>query len=180
MTANQNLIIAGVPADQKAVIEEIARNHGLIDDSHTEQRKNSMACVALPTCPLAMAEAERYLPSLIEKTEALLAKHGISDDNIIMRVVGCPNGCGRAMLAEAGLVGKGPGKYNVYLGGNREGTRIPKLYLENVGEDVYLDAFDKLIGQWASERNEGECFGDFVIRKGIVAEVKVSVTDFHA
>ncbi|KTG22181.1 sulfite reductase subunit beta [Pseudoalteromonas sp. XI10] len=180
MTANQNLIIAGVPADQKAVIEEIARNHGLIDDSHTEQRKNSMACVALPTCPLAMAEAERYLPSLIEKTEALLAKHGISDDNIIMRVVGCPNGCGRAMLAEAGLVGKGPGKYNVYLGGNREGTRIPKLYLENVGEDVYLEAFDKLIGQWASERNEGECFGDFVIRKGIVAEVKVSVTDFHA
>jgi len=180
MTANQNLIIAGVPADQKAVIEEIARNHGLIDDKDTEQRKNSMACVALPTCPLAMAEAERYLPSLIEKTEALLAKHGIPDDSIIMRVVGCPNGCGRAMLAEAGLVGKGPGKYNVYLGGNLEGTRIPKLYLENVGEDVYLDAFDKLIGQWASERNDGECFGDFVIRKGIVAEVKVSVTDFHA
>ena len=86
MTANQNLIIAGVPADQKAVIEEIARNHGLIDDGDTEQRKNSMACVALPTCPLAMAEAERYLPSLIEKTEALLAKHGIPDDSIIMRL----------------------------------------------------------------------------------------------
>lgn len=180
MTANQNLIIAGVPADQKATIEQIAREHGLIDDTHTEQRKNSMACVALPTCPLAMAEAERYLPTLIEQTEALLAKHDVANDDIILRVVGCPNGCGRAMLAEIGLVGKGPGKYNIYLGGNREGTRVPKLYLENVSEDVYLPALDELICQWAKEREEQECFGDFVIRKGIVAEVKVSKTDFHA
>ncbi|MDK2598094.1 assimilatory sulfite reductase (NADPH) hemoprotein subunit [Pseudoalteromonas obscura] len=180
MTANQNLIIAGVAEEDKAEIEKIAREHGLIDDSHTEQRKSSMACVALPTCPLAMAEAERYLPELVEKTEALLVKHSIPNDDIIMRVVGCPNGCGRAMLAEVGFVGKGPGKYNVYLGGNREGTRVPKLYLENVSEDVYLPALDELIGQWAGERQEQECFGDFVIRKGIVAEVKVSKTDFHA
>ncbi len=185
MTANQNLIVAGVPADQKDIIEKIAREHGLIDDNHTEQRKNSMACVSYPTCPLAMAEAERYLPSLIEKTEALLTKHDIANDNIILRVVGCPNGCGRAMLAEIGLVGKGPGKYNVYLGGNREGTRVPKLYLDNVAEDVFLPALDELIGSWAKERltlenNEHECFGDFVIRKQIVAEVKVSKTDFHA
>ncbi|RZM84470.1 sulfite reductase subunit beta [Pseudoalteromonas rubra] len=180
MTANQNLIIAGVPAEQKAEIEQLAREHGLIDDTHTEQRKNSMACVSLPTCPLAMAEAERYLPDLIEKTEVILAKHGIADDDIILRVVGCPNGCGRAMLAEIGFVGKGPGKYNVYLGGNRAGTRIPKLYLENVGEEVYLPALDELIGQWAKERQPDECFGDFVIRKEIVAEVKVSKTDFHA
>ncbi|KZX02271.1 sulfite reductase subunit beta [Pseudoalteromonas luteoviolacea] len=180
MTANQNLIIAGVAEEDKAQIEQIAREHGLIDDTHTEQRKSSMACVAMPTCPLAMAEAERYLPDLVEKTEALLAKHEIANDDIILRVVGCPNGCGRAMLAEVGLVGKGPGKYNVYLGGNREGTRVPKLYLENVGEETYLPALDELIGQWASERNEQECFGDFVIRKGIVAEVKVSKTDFHA
>ncbi|MCG7550845.1 assimilatory sulfite reductase (NADPH) hemoprotein subunit [Pseudoalteromonas sp. Of7M-16] len=180
MTANQNLIIAGVAEEDKAEIEKIAREHGLIDDSHTEQRKSSMACVALPTCPLAMAEAERYLPELVEKTEALLVKHSIPNDDIIMRVVGCPNGCGRAMLAEVGFVGKGPSKYNVYLGGNREGTRVPKLYLENVSEDVYLPALDELIGQWAGERQEQECFGDFVIRKGIVAEVKVSKTDFHA
>ena len=180
MTANQNLIIAGVPAEQKAEIEKIAYEHGLIDDSHTNQRKASMACVSLPTCPLAMAEAERYLSDLVEKTEALLDKHNVADDDIIMRVVGCPNGCGRAMLAEVGLVGKGPGKYNVYLGGNREGTRVPKLFLENVSEDVYVPALDELIGQWSKERNNGECFGDFVIRKGIVAEVKVSKTDFHA
>lgn len=180
MTANQNLIIAGVEPEQKAIIEQLARDHGLIDDSHTEQRKSSMACVSLPTCPLAMAEAERYLSELVEKTEAILAKHEISDDDIILRVVGCPNGCGRAMLAEIGFVGKGPGKYNVYLGGNREGTRVPKLYLENVGEDKFLPALDELIGSWAKEREQGECFGDFVIRKQIVAEVKVSKTDFHA
>jgi sulfite reductase (NADPH) hemoprotein beta-component len=180
MTANQNLIIAGVAPEQKALIEQLAFDHGLIDDTHTAQRFNSMACVSLPTCPLAMAEAERYLPELIEKTEEILNKHNITNDDIIMRVVGCPNGCGRAMLAEIGLVGKGPGKYNIYLGGNRAGTRVPKLYLENVGEDVYLPALDTLIGQWAKERLDGECFGDFTIRTGIVAEVKVSKTDFYA
>lgn len=180
MTANQNLIIAGVAAEDKVQIEQIAREHGLIDGKHSEQRKNSMACVSLPTCPLAMAEAERYLPGLVTQVEDLLAKHGVAEENIILRVVGCPNGCGRAMLAEVGFVGKGPGKYNMYLGGNRAGTRIPKLYLENVGEEVFLPALDELIGQWVKERNEGECFGDYVIRKEIVAEVKVSKTDFHA
>ncbi|TMO66768.1 sulfite reductase subunit beta [Pseudoalteromonas aurantia] len=180
MTANQNLIVAGVPTEQKTEIEKIAREHGLIDDADTEQRKNSMACVSLPTCPLAMAEAERYLPDLVTKVEQLLIKHEVANDSIILRVVGCPNGCGRALLAEVGLVGKGPGKYNVYLGGNKQGTRVPKLYLENVGEDVYLPALDTLIGQWVNEREQDECFGDFVIRKGVVSEVKVSKTDFHA
>ncbi len=180
MTANQNLIIAGVPIAQKALIEQLAREHGLIDDSHSEQRKNSMACVSFPTCPLAMAEAERYLPELVSKVEALLTKHQVQDDHIVLRVTGCPNGCGRAMLAEVGLVGRAPGKYNVYLGGNLVGTRIPKLYLDNVGEAQILSELDNLIGQWAVERHSGECFGDFVIRKGVVAEVKVSKTDFHA
>lgn len=180
ITANQNLIIAGVATAQKNKIEKIAREHGLLDNDTSPQKLNSMACVALPTCPLAMAESERYLPSLIEKVEGLLDKHGIADDHIILRVVGCPNGCGRAMLAEAGLVGKGPGKYNLYLGGNRVGTRIPKLYRENIGEEVILDELDSLIGRWASERNGDEGFGDFVIRQGVVKEVKVSVTDFHA
>ena len=180
MTANQNLIIAGVAAEDKARIEALARQHGLINDSVTDQRKNSMACVSLPTCPLAMAEAERYLPTLVTHVEELLTKHGVPDDHIILRVVGCPNGCGRAMLAEAGLVGRGPGKYNLYLGGNTQGTRIPKLYLDNVAEAEILQALDSLIGRWVLERNSGECFGDFVIRVGVVAEVKVSKTDFHA
>lgn len=179
MTANQNLIIAGVAAEDKAQIEQLAREHGLLDNV-TEQRKNSMACVSMPTCPLAMAEAERYLPTLVTHVEGILAKHGIADDHIILRVVGCPNGCGRAMLAEAGLVGRGPGKYNLYLGGNTAGTRIPKLYLDNVAEADILAALDTLIGRWSLERQPGECFGDFVIRIGVVAEVKVSKTDFHA
>ncbi|QYJ74605.1 assimilatory sulfite reductase (NADPH) hemoprotein subunit [Shewanella sp. FJAT-52076] len=179
MTANQNLVIAGVAAEDKAQIEQLARSHGLLENV-TTQRKNSMACVSLPTCPLAMAEAERYLPTLVTHVEGILSKHGIEDDHIILRVVGCPNGCGRAMLAEAGLVGRGPGKYNLYLGGNTAGTRIPKLYLDNVAEAEILAALDTLIGRWSVERNPGECFGDFVIRVGVVAEVKVSKTDFHA
>lgn len=180
MTANQNLIIAGVPLEQKAQIEQLARQYGLLDDSHSEQRKNSMACVSFPTCPLAMAEAERYLPELVTKVEGLLSKNGVADDHIVLRVTGCPNGCGRAMLAEVGLVGRAPGKYNVYLGGNKVGTRIPKLFLDNVAEVEILAQLDQLIGRWATERQAGEDFGDFVIRSGVVAEVKVSKTDFHA
>lgn len=116
LTANQNLIIAGVPAGEKARIEALARQYGLLDDGVSEQRKQSMACVALPTCPLAMAEAERMLPAFVTDIEGLLAKHGLADDAIIFRVTGCPNGCGRAMLAEVGLVGKAPGRYNLHLG----------------------------------------------------------------
>ncbi|MEO0486825.1 MAG: assimilatory sulfite reductase (NADPH) hemoprotein subunit [Pseudomonadota bacterium] len=180
MTANQNLIVAGVAEADKAEIEQIARDHRLISDFDTPQLKSSMACVALPTCPLAMAESERYLPELVANVEALLAKHGIPDDHIVLRVIGCPNGCGRAMLAEAGLVGKAPGRYNLHLGGNRIGTRIPKLYLENKTTEVILAELDTLIGRWAKEREPGEGFGDFTIRAGIVAEVKVAKTDFHA
>ncbi|SFR12542.1 assimilatory sulfite reductase (NADPH) hemoprotein subunit [Poseidonocella sedimentorum] len=180
MTANQNLVIAGVAAKDRKKIEKIARDHGLIDDMMTPQLKNSMACVALPTCPLAMAEAERFLPDLVAAVEGLLVKHGIPDDHIILRVVGCPNGCGRAMLAEAGLVGKGPNKYNLYLGGNRVGTRIPKLHLENVSPDAILEELDGLIGRWVAEREESECFGDFVIRAGVVTAVEVSKRDFYA
>jgi len=179
MTANQNIIIAGVIEQDKAQIELLAREYGLLDDGVSNQRKASMACVAFPTCPLAMAEAERYLPSLVTKFEGLLTKHNIADDEIILRVTGCPNGCGRAMLAEIGLVGKGPGRYNLYLGGNKAGTRIPKLYQENVDEKAFLAEFDQLIGRWVAEKNDNECFGDYVIRAGIVAEVIVSSRDFH-
>ncbi|MUK76164.1 assimilatory sulfite reductase (NADPH) hemoprotein subunit [Aliivibrio fischeri] len=181
MTANQNLIVAGVPSEQKDHIEQIARAHGLIDDTHSEQRKNSMACVAFPTCPLAMAEAERFLPEFVTEIEGVLKKHNLpEEDNIILRVTGCPNGCGRAMLAEIGLVGKAPGRYNFHLGGNRSGTRVPKMYKENITGRQILTEIDQLVGRWATERNENEGFGDFTIRAGIVDEVKVSKRDFHA
>ncbi len=180
MTANQNLIVAGVSRSNKAKIEKIAREHGLMDDGVSEQRKNSMACVAFPTCPLAMAEAERFLPGFVTELEGVLEKHGVGDEHIIFRVTGCPNGCGRAMLAEIGLVGKAPGRYNLHLGGNREGTRVPKMYKENITDAQILEEIDALVGRWATERNDGEGFGDFVIRAGIIAEVKVSKRDFYA
>ncbi|ATL98796.1 sulfite reductase subunit beta [Aeromonas sp. CA23] len=180
LTANQNLIIAGVPTSEKARIEALARQYGLLDDGVSEQRKQSMACVALPTCPLAMAEAERMLPAFVTDIEGLLAKHALADDAIIFRVTGCPNGCGRAMLAEVGLVGKAPGRYNLHLGGNLEGTRIPRLYQENITEPQILAELDTLIGRWARERDGHECFGDFVIRVGVVAPVIDSARDFYA
>ncbi|MGJ8582082.1 MAG: sulfite reductase subunit beta, partial [Psychromonas sp.] len=136
--------------------------------------------VSLPTCPLAMAEAERYLPGLTDDVEGLLAKHNIPKDHIILRITGCPNGCGRAMLAEVGLVGKAPGRYNLHLGGNKIGTRIPKMYAENIDEATIVSTLDELIGRWAKERNQNEDFGDFVIRAGIIAEVVVAARDFYA
>ena len=179
MTANQNLIIAGVPADQKSAIEALAIEHGLIQPATSNQRKDSMACVSLPTCPLAMAEAERYLPSAVTELEAILTKHGMQSDSIVYRVTGCPNGCGRAMLAEVGLVGKGPGKYNFHIGGNREGTRIPRMYKENISHQEIMSELDHLIGRWSQERNTSEAFGDFVIRAGVIKPVVDSARDFY-
>ncbi len=178
MTANQNLIIAGVPAEEKARIEALATEYGLLAPV-SRQREDSMACVALPTCPLAMAEAERFLPAFVTQIEGVLAKHGIPDESIIFRVTGCPNGCGRAMLAEIGLVGKAPGRYNFHIGGNVAGTRIPRMYRENITEQQILDEIDALVGRWASEREAGEGFGDFVIRAGIVKPVIDSARDFY-
>ncbi|PTO75410.1 assimilatory sulfite reductase (NADPH) hemoprotein subunit [Vibrio splendidus] len=181
MTANQNLIVAGVPKSQKAKIEKLARQYGLMDDAVSEQRKNSMACVAFPTCPLAMAEAERFLPEFVTDVEDILKKHGLpEEDNIILRITGCPNGCGRAMLAELGLVGKAPGRYNMHLGGNKAGTRIPKMYKENITSAQILEDIDSLVGRWATERNDNEGFGDFTIRAGIIEEVIISKRDLHA
>ena len=179
LTANQNLIVAGVEPENKAKIEALARKHGLILPNVSNQRLDSMACVSLPTCPLAMAEAERYLPNAVTQVEDILAKHGLSDDSIIFRVTGCPNGCGRAMLAEVGLVGKGPGKYNLHIGGDREGTRIPRMYRENISEKEIMSELDSLIGRWANERNDQESFGDYVIRAQIVAPVIDSARDFY-
>ncbi len=179
MTANQNLIIAGVAPDQKEVIEALAIKHSLMQASVSNQRKDSMACVSLPTCPLAMAEAERYLPDAVTEIEGLLSKHGMQDESIIYRVNGCPNGCGRSMLAEVGLVGKGPSKYNFHIGGNREGTRIPRMYKENITDTEIMTHLDELIRRWSKERNQNEGFGDFVVRAEIIAAVVDSPRDFY-
>ena len=177
ITANQNIIIAGVPEDQKEVIENLARQYGLLEPI-SKQREYSMSCVAFPTCPLAMAEAERILPDFTAEMEQILAKHGIADEYIITRITGCPNGCGRAMLAEIGLVGKAVGRYNLHIGGDRAGYRIPRLYQENKTLPEILVEIDRLVARWATERQENEGFGDFVIRAGIIKPVLNAPVDF--
>ncbi len=177
LTANQNLIIAGVPESGKSTIEAIARAHGLMD-TVSAQRENSMACVSFPTCPLAMAEAERFLPDFVTRVENIMTQHGVGDEHIVLRVTGCPNGCGRALLAEIGLVGKAPGRYNLYIGGNRIGTRIPRMYRENINEEEILADIDQLVARWAQERDADEGFGDFSIRAGVVKPVLDPAHDF--
>jgi len=177
MTATQNLIVAQVDASKKAEIEKLARAHGLLRDVSV-LRQNSMACVALPTCALAMAEAERYLPDLITKLETILEKHGLAEQPIVVRMTGCPNGCARPFLAEIAFVGKAPGKYNLYLGGDGKGTRLVKLYRENIGEEEILETLDPLIEQYAKERETGEGFGDYLVRTQVVPAV-YDGRDFH-
>ncbi|MCH1918338.1 assimilatory sulfite reductase (NADPH) hemoprotein subunit [Shewanella sp. A3A] len=179
MTANQNMIIAGVPESEKDRIEAMAREYGLLGDVLTTTREHSIACVALPTCPLAMAESERYFPEFMTKVEALQAKHGISELPIVVRMTGCPNGCARPFAAEIGLVGKAPGRYNLYLGASFEGTRLNKMVRENIQEAEILAELDGLFGRYASERNADESFGDFVVRIGVVKAVIDAAKDFH-
>ncbi|RZO85847.1 MAG: hypothetical protein EVA58_04365 [Kiritimatiellaceae bacterium] len=130
-----------------------------------------MACVALPTCTLAMAEAERYLPDLITRLEALVDQHGLSDQPITVRMTGCPNGCARPYLAEIAFVGKAPGKYNLYLGGDGKGTRLVQLYRENIDEAQILAELDPLLARYAADRQPEEGFGDFLVRTNVVPAV---------
>jgi len=179
MTPNQNLIIGNVAAEKKAEIEALVREYHLEDGSRISPlRLGAMACVAFPTCGLAMAESERYLPQLITKLEGLLGEAGLSEDEIVVRMSGCPNGCSRPYLAEIAFVGKAIGKYNVYLGGEFAGRRLGKLYRENIGEEEILAALGPIFQRYANERQAGERFGDFVIRAGYVREV-TSGPDFH-
>ncbi|MFS0574610.1 assimilatory sulfite reductase (NADPH) hemoprotein subunit [Sporosarcina sp. 179-K 3D1 HS] len=180
LSPNQNLVIGGVTEQKKTVISKLLEQYNLSDGKqHSALRRNSLACVAFPTCGLAMAEAERYLPSLIDKLEVLLDKAGLRDEEITIRMTGCPNGCARPSLAEIGFIGKGPGKYNLYLGGGFSGNRLSKLYRENIGEEEILEALHPILNHYAKEREEKEHFGDFVIRNGYVKEV-TSGTNFHA
>ncbi|MBE0701569.1 MAG: NADPH-dependent assimilatory sulfite reductase hemoprotein subunit [Afipia sp.] len=173
LTPNQNLIIADIAPEDRPAIAAVMKQYGLDEfETRSGLRLNSMACVALPTCGLAMAESERYLPDLITKIETLLGAHGLKDEPITIRMTGCPNGCARPYIAEIALTGRAPGKYNLYLGGGFHGQRLNKMYLENVGEPAILEALDKVLGHFARERKEGEHFGDFAIRAGYVAEVK--------
>jgi sulfite reductase (NADPH) hemoprotein beta-component len=165
LTANQNLIIAGVPAEKRDAIDGLVEMHRLDGfRSASPLRRGALACVALPTCGLAMAEAERYLPSFIERVEALLAKHGLGQEPISLRISGCPNGCSRPYVAEIALVGKAPGRYNLHLGGDARGQRLNWLHRENVDEAGLLESLDAVFAAYALERHPGESFGDYCVR----------------
>jgi sulfite reductase (NADPH) hemoprotein beta-component len=172
LTPNQNLIISKVDEAEKAGIAEILSEFGIQNSQRaTPLRLNSMACVAFPTCGLAMAESERYLPTLIDKLDAGLKQHGLTDKPITIRMTGCANGCARPYIAEIALVGKGPGRYKVFLGAGFAGERLGAPYLENANEAEVLEALDPLFARFAAERNDAEHFGDFLVRAGIVREV---------
>jgi sulfite reductase (NADPH) hemoprotein beta-component len=177
LTPNQNVIIANVPKKNRKAFDALVAEHGLTDHA-SALRRNSMACVALPTCGLALAESERYLPDLITALEERLAAHGLSQDEIVMRMTGCPNGCARPYLAEIGLVGKGPGRYNLYLGAAFDGSRLSKLYAEDLDHAGIIAKLDPIFAAYASERRKREHFGEFVIRAGFVSATG-NGRDFH-
>lgn len=180
LTPNQNLIVANISEADKPHIADMLATYGLDASIHAGVlRRNSMACVALPTCGLAMADSERYLPSLVTKIEHILAENGLAEVPITMRMTGCPNGCARPYIAEIAFTGRAPGKYNLYLGGGFHGQRLNRLYLENIGEPRILEELGKIIAHYARDRLDEEHFGDFVIRAGYVREV-TSGKDFSS
>jgi len=169
LTGNQNVVIAKVSEKQKPKIENILKKHNVVDGKRLSQlRQNSIACAALPLCGLAFAEAERYLPSLVDKLDKVLEANGLLNEPISIRMTGCPNGCGRPFLAEIGLVGRAPGRYNLYLGASFVGDRLNKLYKEMLSEEEIIAALTPILEDYAKTRDQNEHFGNFVIRKGYV------------
>ncbi|KAJ2649125.1 Sulfite reductase [NADPH] subunit beta [Coemansia sp. RSA 1250] len=178
LTCNGHLILADVKDEDVPRMSELLAKHGLDNLDYSALRLHSMACAALPTCGLAMAESERYLPRLIDLLDKVIDEAGLRQDAIVIRMTGCPNGCARPYNAEIAFVGKAPGAYNLYLGGSHTGERLNKIYRETVTEEQILELLTPIIKQYALERNQGEHFGDFVIRKGIIKETREG-KDFH-
>ncbi len=168
LTPNQNLIVAGVAAADRARVEAALAEGGLTNPAGG-LRRNAMACVGLPSCGLALAESERALPGLVARLEARLAAHGLADAPVVIRMTGCPNGCARPYVAEIGLVGRGPGLWNLYLGAAADGTRLGKLAARDLGEDAIVARLDALFARWGAGRAPGERFGDWCVRAGVVA-----------
>jgi sulfite reductase (NADPH) hemoprotein beta-component len=179
ITPSQNLIVAGVSAQQKDQIEHLARQHGLLSEQKSQTRLASIACVALPTCPQAMAEGERYFPELLKRIEDIAARYGIERQGIVIRMTGCPNGCARPYVAEIGLIGKGPGRYNLQLGGDGTGLRLNRLFRKNLNEHELLKTLDGLFKLYAEKRLTDEGFGNFTLRYGLIKPVINPREDYH-
>ncbi|KAK6499835.1 hypothetical protein TWF481_010192 [Arthrobotrys musiformis] len=178
LTGNQHLILSNVEEEDLTEVKGLMEHYGLDNVKFSGLRLSSSACVAFPTCGLAMAESERYLPKLIDKLESTLEEAGLRHDSIVMRMTGCPNGCARPWLAEVAFVGKAYGAYNMYLGGGYHGQRLNKLFRSSIKEEEILEILKPMFKRYAVEREEGEKFGDFCIRSGIIKETTHG-TNFH-
>ncbi|PWU20465.1 MAG: NADPH-dependent assimilatory sulfite reductase hemoprotein subunit [Verrucomicrobia bacterium] len=165
LTASQNLLLVHVPPDQQGEIERILSEHGVsARNPFSRTRMASMACPALPTCGLALAESERTMPDLLTRLEDVLKELGLEDEEIIVRMTGCPNGCARPYMGEIALVGKGPNRYQFYLGGNEASTRLNKVYKDMVKGEEIIPELRRLLERFKRERLDGERFGDFCVR----------------
>ncbi|KAJ3878931.1 hypothetical protein F5051DRAFT_218091 [Lentinula edodes] len=169
LTTNQHLLISDIPTENLPQIKAILSKYKMDNLSHSGLRLSSSACVAFPTCGLAMAESERYLPLLVDKVEKICEENGLRNDAIVMRMTGCPNGCARPYVAEIAFIGKAPGTYLMLLGGGYYGQRLNKIYRETVTEPEILDILKPMIKRYALERNDNEHFGDWTIRAGYIA-----------
>ncbi len=169
LTGNQNLMLCNIAPGTREQIAAIVERHALLSPQ-SGLRLSALSCVALPTCSLAMAEAERYLPSLLSLLEQKLEALGLKDEPIVMRMTGCPNGCARPYNAELALVGRAPGLYDLYLGGTRSGSRLAKLAAKNLNEQAILEWLFPLFERYALEREAAEGFGNFCVRQRIVAD----------
>jgi sulfite reductase (NADPH) hemoprotein beta-component len=165
LTPANNVLLTNIaPAHQGEITRLFADNGVKIENQGSLLRRASMACVSLPTCGLGLAESERYLPDLITRLEGLLSEIGLGDHEMTIRMTGCPNGCARPYLAEIGFVGKAPGKYQIYLGGNEPSTRLNRLWKDSVKDADIIAELRPLLERYARERTGGERFGDWVER----------------
>ncbi|KAG6852152.1 transcriptional regulatory protein [Tephrocybe sp. NHM501043] len=163
------MLVSDISDEQLPEIKRLLAKYKLDNLNYSGLRLSSSACVAFPTCGLAMAESERYLPILIDKVEKICEKNGLRNDAIVMRMTGCPNGCARPYVAEIAFVGKAPGTYAMLLGGGYYGQRMNKIYRETVTEPEILAILEPMIKRYALERDPGERFGDFTIRAGYIS-----------
>ena len=165
LTAQQNLLFTDLDADAVETVERILEAHGVtLPTRLSAARRYSMACPALPTCGLAVAESERAIPGILDQLEAELTELGLRDAPLTVRMTGCPNGCARPYTADLAFVGRSLGLYHVYVGGGLAGDRLVDLYRADVHLDDLLDAVRPLLHRWAAERHEGEGLGDFYQR----------------
>jgi len=168
LTPNQNALLVGISADDRAVIDQILSDHGVVPAHEVRPViRNSMACVALPTCGLALTDAERALPAVIRDISGVLDSLGLGDDGIGVRMTGCPNGCARPYSTEIGLVGHRRGRYDIHLGGARDGTRLNELFVESVPAESLGETLRPLFSAYAGERLAGETFGGYLNRVGL-------------